>query len=105
MFVTAHVVLRTAAMFLASALNRGSHPPGNIKKWLLIPGEILLFKAPANNMAPMTNTADESLYAFLTEHFSLSSFYSLARLTIWSRSIYVLIRGAGSNFEPAGTAT
>ena len=27
MFVTAHVVLRTAAMFLASALNRGSHPP------------------------------------------------------------------------------
>ena len=25
-FVTAHVVLRTAAMFLASALNRGRHP-------------------------------------------------------------------------------
>ena len=26
------------AMFLASALNRGIHPPGNIKKCLLIPG-------------------------------------------------------------------
>ena len=26
MFVTAHVILRTAAMFLARALNRGSHP-------------------------------------------------------------------------------
>ena len=26
-FVTAHAILRTAAMFLASALNRGSHPP------------------------------------------------------------------------------
>ena len=26
-FVTAHVILRTAAMFLASALNRGSYPP------------------------------------------------------------------------------
>ena len=26
-FVTAHVMLRTAAMFLESALNRGSHPP------------------------------------------------------------------------------
>ena len=33
--------------------------PGNIKKLLLIPGEILLFRALANNMAPMTN-ADES---------------------------------------------
>ena len=30
-FVAAHVVLRTAAMFLASALNRGGHPAGNIK--------------------------------------------------------------------------
>ena len=26
------------AMFLASALNRGIHPPENIKKCLLIPG-------------------------------------------------------------------
>ena len=31
-FVTAHVVLRTAAIFLASALNRGSHPPEKQKK-------------------------------------------------------------------------
>ena len=29
-FVTAHVALRTAVMFLASALSRGNHPPGNI---------------------------------------------------------------------------
>ena len=28
---TAHVVLRRAAMFLASALNRGIHSPKNIK--------------------------------------------------------------------------
>ena len=26
-FVAAHVLLRTAAMFIASVLNRGSHPP------------------------------------------------------------------------------
>ena len=37
-FVTAHVVLRTAAMFLASALTRGSLPPEILKNWLLIPG-------------------------------------------------------------------
>ena len=37
-FVTAHVILRTAAMFLASALNRGSRPPGNIENGSLIPG-------------------------------------------------------------------
>ena len=46
---------------------------------------MLLFRALANNMAPMTNhdecwrITDESPYAFLTEHFSLSSFYSLPR--------------------------
>ena len=38
---------------------------------------MLLFRALAKNMAPMTN-ADESPYAFLTEHFSLS-IYSLTR--------------------------
>ena len=37
-----------------------------------------LFRALAKNMAPMTN-ADESPDAFLTEHFSLYSIYSLAR--------------------------
>ena len=37
-----------------------------------------LFWALAKNMAPMTN-ADESPYAFLTEHFSLYSIYSLPR--------------------------
>ena len=59
-FVTAHVVLRTAAMFLASALNRGSHSPEILKKETNTGGgEILLFRALANNMAPMTN-ADES---------------------------------------------
>ena len=30
-FVTAHVILRTAAMFLASALYRGSHLPEILK--------------------------------------------------------------------------
>ena len=38
-----------------------------------------LFRALAKNMAPMTN-ADESPYAFLTEHFSLYSIYSLVVL-------------------------
>ena len=47
------------AMFLASALNKGIHPPGNSKKCLLIPGEMLLFRALAKKMVPMTN-ADES---------------------------------------------
>ena len=35
-----------------------------------------LFRALAKNMAPTTN-ADKSPYAFLTEHFSLYSIYSL----------------------------
>ena len=35
-----------------------------------------LFRALAKNMAPMTN-ADESPYAFLTEHLSFYSIYSL----------------------------
>ena len=30
-FVTPHVVMRTAAMFLASAINRGNHPPEVLK--------------------------------------------------------------------------
>ena len=38
-----------------------------------------LFRALAKNMAPMTN-ADESPYAFLTEHFSLYSIYSLVEV-------------------------
>ena len=42
---------------------------------------MLLFRALAKNMAPMTN-ADESPYAFLTEHFSLYSIYSLFPL-LW----------------------
>ena len=46
------------AMFLASALNKGNHP-WKYLKMVLIPGEILLFRALAKNMAPMTN-ADES---------------------------------------------
>ena len=44
-----------------------------------------LFRTLAKNMAPMTN-ADESPtnspYAFLTEHFSLYSIYSLTLLSI-----------------------
>ena len=54
-FVTAHVILRTAAILLASALNRGSHPLEIYKNGSLIPGEIPLFRALANNMAPMIN--------------------------------------------------
>ena len=42
---------------------------------------MLLFGALAKNMAPMTN-ADESPYAFLTEHFSLYSIYSLQMLSL-----------------------
>ena len=64
------------AMFLASAPNRGSHTPEILKNSYQYRGEILLFRALAKNMASMTN-ADESPYVFLTEHFSLSSFYSL----------------------------
>ena len=53
---------------------------------------MLLFRALANNMAPMTNhdecwrITDESPYAFLTEHFSLSSFYCLFLRNIWWNS-------------------
>ena len=53
-FVSVHVVLPTAAMFLVSALNRGSHPSEILKMAINIwgGGEILLFRALANNMAP-----------------------------------------------------
>ena len=47
------------AMFLASALNRGIHPPEILKMFTNTGGEMLLFRALAKNMAPMTN-ADES---------------------------------------------
>ena len=56
-FVTAHIILRTAAMFLASALNRGSHPPpGNTENGVTnTGGKYLLFRALANNMTPLKN--------------------------------------------------
>ena len=54
-FVTAHVILCMAAMFLANALNRGSHPLEILKVATNTGGEILLFRALANNMAPTTN--------------------------------------------------
>ena len=70
------------AMFLASALNRGSHPPEILKNGTNTGGK---FRALAKNMAPMTN-ADESptnrLTPFLTEHFSLYSIYSLTILLV-----------------------
>ena len=47
------------AMFLASALNRGIHPPEILKNVYWYRGEMLLFRALAKNMAPMTND-DES---------------------------------------------
>ena len=82
------VSIRHGRHVLSQCPKQRHSPPGNIKKCLLIPGEMLLFRALANNMAPMTNhdecwrITDESPYAFLTEHFSLSSFYSLPWLTL-----------------------
>ena len=51
---TAHVVFRTAAMFLASALNIRSHPQEILKMATNTRGNTSV-KALANNMAPMTN--------------------------------------------------
>ena len=42
-------------------------PPGNIKKWLLIAWGILLFRALANNMAPITNHL--TLFCLNISHF------------------------------------
>ena len=50
-FVTAHVVVRTAVIFLDSALNRENHSP-EIFKIVTNTGDRLLFRAQANNMAP-----------------------------------------------------
>ena len=55
-------------------------PPSISKHFLIFPGgECLCLEhwLRSKNMAPMTN-ADESPYAFLTEHFSLYSIYSLS---------------------------
>ena len=52
-FVTAHVILRTAAMFLASALNRGSYPPPPRKYRNRVTNNRREIPV-ANNMAPMT---------------------------------------------------
>ena len=53
------VSIRHGRHVLSQCPKQRQSPPGNIKKCLLIPGEILLFRALAKNMAPMTN-ADES---------------------------------------------
>ena len=50
-FVTAHVVVRTAVIFLDSALNRVNHSP-EIFKIVTNTEDRLLFRAQANNMAP-----------------------------------------------------
>ena len=63
------------AMFLASALNR-STSLRKYSKWLVIPGEMLLFKALARNMAPMTNHRASTL-RFLTEAAPLYDLFSL----------------------------
>ena len=49
------VSIRHGRHVLSQCPKQRQSPPGNIKKWLLIPGEIPLFRALANNMAPMTN--------------------------------------------------
>ena len=53
------------AMFLASALNRGSHPPEILKMACNTGGEMLLFRALARNMAPTYH--DDSTLRFLNE--------------------------------------
>ena len=53
------VSVRHGRHVLSQCPKQRQSPPGNIKKGLLIPGGMLLFRALANNMAPMTN-ADES---------------------------------------------
>ena len=53
------VSIRHGRHVLSQCPEQRHSPPGNIKKYLLIPGEMLLFRALAKNMAPMTN-ADES---------------------------------------------
>ena len=71
-FVTVHVILRTAAMSLASALNRGSHPTEILK------------------MVTNTGGGNSSIYgahevsltnplSFFTEHFSPFCPYCLIR--------------------------
>ena len=45
-FVTVHVILRTAAMFLASALNRGSHPTEILKMATNTGGKFFYLRRP-----------------------------------------------------------
>ena len=73
-FVTAHVILRTAAMFLASALNRGSTPPGNIERAL------------ANNMAPTTNQ-----WGVLTKHWRMLTNHWTNHLTLFWLNISLFV--------------
>ena len=54
-FVIAHVILRTAAMFYSQCPKQRKSPPGNIEYRSLILGEIPLFRALASNMVPMMN--------------------------------------------------
>ena len=60
--VTAHVVLRTATMFLDSALNRGNHSP-EIFSIVTITGGRLLLRAQANNMAPNQRNAPKCAHS------------------------------------------
>ena len=68
-------------MFLASALNRGSHPPEILKKATNTEGKYFCLGHWLTTWRLWRITdecwriSDESPYAFLTEHFSLCSFY------------------------------
>ena len=67
------------AMFLTSALNRGSHLPEILKMATNTGGgEMLLLRALARNMAPMTYMTTTPC-AFLNEVVPLCSLYSLVR--------------------------
>ena len=71
-FVTAHVILRTAApaMFLASALNRGV-TPGNIQNGVTnTGGKYVCYESLSNADETLTN-ADEILTNHGTNHLTL----------------------------------
>ena len=77
------VSIRHGRHVLSQCPNRDIHPPGNIKKCLLIPGVMLLFRALTKNMAPMTN-ADESPTNRLTLFWLNISLFIVSTLCLWS---------------------
>ena len=92
------VSIRHGRHVLSQCPKQRHSPPGNIKKWLLIPGEMPLFRALAKNIAPMTN-ADESPTNRLTLFWLNISLFIVSTLWLNCDRVRVLDQGEIKEYD------